>query len=383
MIYLDNAATTSPKPAPVITAVDFALRRYCANPGRSGHSASVAAAQAVYRARRNLADFFDLPQEENVVFTSNCTAALNTVMMGILRQGDHAVISSMEHNSVLRPLEQLRQKGMITYSIAPVGASDEETIDAFRTAVNSRTRLIICTHASNVFGTLLPVRRLCALAHSNGILFCLDAAQSAGVLPISMSEDHFDYVCCAGHKGLYGPMGTGVLLINSNTPIPEPLTAGGTGSESYDPSMPSYLPDRLESGTLNVPGVLGLLAGADFVRQRGVENILRKELSHIRTLYDRLSRMERIRLMTPHPDERLCAPVLSFAVDGADSETVADYLSRSHHIAVRAGLHCAPLAHRHMGSEKGGTVRVSPSVFTSDREMQLFISAMNKFVHSS
>lgn len=382
MIYLDNAATTNPKPASVIHAVDRALRRYCANPGRSGHSASAAASQAVYHARRNTADFFGMPQEENVVFTPNCTAALNTVIKGVLRQGDHAVISSMEHNSVLRPLEQLKQAGKITYSVAAVGATDDETIDAFRGAINSHTRLIICTHASNVFGTILPVRRLCALAHSNGILFCLDAAQSAGVLPISMSEDRYDYVCCAGHKGLYGPMGTGVLLINSAV-IPDPLTAGGTGSESSDPMMPSYLPDRLESGTLNVPGIVGLNAGIDFVRQYGQEKIYQKELAHIRVLYDQLRRMKRVRLLTAHPDERLCAPVLSFAVEGTDSETVAEYLSRSHQIAVRAGLHCAPLAHRQSGTELGGTVRVAPSVFTTNPEIQNFIKAMNKFVHSS
>ena len=383
MIYLDNAATTNPKPASVIQAVNRALRLYSANPGRSGHAPSVSAAEAVYRARENIAQFFGLSQTENVIFTHNCTAALNTVIKGVLRQGDHVVISSLEHNSVLRPLEQLSQSCVITYSVAPVGQDADITIASFRGALNGRTRMIVCTHASNVFGSILPVRRLCALAHSNGILFCLDAAQSAGVLPIDIGQDGYDYVCCAGHKGLYGPMGTGLLLIGGHAPVPDPLIAGGTGSESSDPLTPDYLPDRLESGTLNVPGIVGLSAGTDFVRRQGIANLCRKELAHIHFLYDRLKETDRVRLYTPHPDEVPVAPVLSFSVDGVDSETVAAYLDRHDQIALRAGLHCAPLAHKHMGSETGGTVRVAPSVFTTHQEIQILIKALNKFVHLS
>ena len=382
MIYLDNAATTNPKPSSVILAVSRMMRDHSANPGRSGHSASVAAAQEVYRVRRNIADFFHLPNEENVIFTNNCTAAINTVVKGILRPGDHVVISSLEHNAVLRPLEQLRKKGVITYDIAAVGDTAEETIDSFRRAINSRTRMMICTHASNVFGTILPVRRLCALAHSYGVLFCLDAAQSAGVLPIDLADDGYDYVCCAGHKGLYGLMGTGLLLINTEI-LPEPLTAGGTGSESWDPSMPDYLPDRLESGTLNVPGIVGLSSGVDFVRRMGIAAIYQKDMGHIRFLHDQLRQIERVRLFTPYPKEMDYAPVLSFSIDGTDSETVASYLDRQYHIAVRAGLHCAPLAHRHYGSEQGGTVRIAPSAFTTRQEMQILINAVNKFAHLS
>ena len=341
---------------------------------------SMKAAQAVYKARSGLAAFFNVPQPENVIFTGNCTAALNTVIKGVLKPGDHVIISSMEHNSVLRPLESLKQRGVITYSIAKAGKTDDDTVDAFRRAVNSRTRLIVCTHASNVFGTILPVRRLCALAHSYGILFCLDAAQSAGVLGIDMLDDGYDFVCCAGHKGLYGPMGTGLLLIRGGAVI-DPLTEGGTGSASAEAVMPDYLPDRLESGTLNVPGIIGLSAGAGFVLQQGMESIYKKEIDHISYLHSALSSMKKIRLYTPHPHDRACAPVLSFAVDGADSETAAEYLSRDHGIAVRAGLHCAPLAHRHMGTEQGGTVRVAPSVFTTRRELQLFVNALNKFAH--
>ena len=380
MIYLDNAATTSPKPPSVIRAVEHALRSFSANPGRSGHTPSVKAAEEVFRTRRNIAEFFRTPNEENVIFTGNCTAALNTVIKGILRQGDHVVISSLEHNSVLRPLESLKSKGIITYSIASVGKTDEDTLNAFRSVINSHTRLMICTHASNVFGTILPVRRLCALAHSYGILFCLDAAQSAGVLPIDVAEDHFDYVCCAGHKGLYGPMGTGLLLINSEY-MPDPLTEGGTGSASADPLMPSYLPDRLESGTLNVPGIIGLNAGVSFVKSKGINRIYQKEMDDIRFLYEQMSKIDGVHLYTPRPGDQPSAPVLSFTIKEKDSETVAAYLNRQHGIAVRAGLHCAPLAHRHMGTESGGTVRVAPSVFTTRQELLFFINAVKNFAH--
>ena len=382
MIYLDNAATTAPKPPSVITAVENAMRRYNANPGRSGHAASVTAAQKIYSVRSRIAAFFGLSQEENVVFTANCTAALNTVIRGVLQKGDHVILSSLEHNAVLRPLESLSRQGIISYSVAPVGDTAEETIDAFRNALNSRTRMIICTHASNVFGTVLPVRRLCALAHSYGVLFCLDAAQSAGVLPIHMGEDGFDYVCCPGHKGLYGPMGTGLLLIGCDT-IPRPLTEGGTGSASADSVMPDYLPDRLESGTLNVPGILGLAAGVDFVSRKGIADILNHETSLIRYLYEGLGGIKGLRLYTPLSKGAVTAPLLSFTVDGKDSESSADFLNSRYGIAVRSGLHCAPLAHRSMGTIAGGTVRVSPSVFTKRQEIQIFINAVNKFVQLS
>lgn len=379
MIYLDNAATTSPKPAAVINAVTDALRRRSANPGRSGHALSVAAAEEVYRARQKIAAFFNAEHEENVIFTDKCTTALNTVIKGVLRQGDHVVISSLEHNAVLRPVERLRRQGVITYTVAAVQDTDDGTLESFRSAINSRTKLIVCTHASNVFGTILPVRRLCALAHSYGILFCLDAAQSAGVLPIDMREDGYDFVCCAGHKGLYGPMGTGLLLIGGSE-VPEPLIEGGTGSASADADMPAFLPDRLESGTLNVPGIAGLAAGVDFVSRMGIGRIYRQEISHIRYLREGLRGVRKIRLYGDDPDDRLTAPVLSFSIDDTDSETAAQFLGDQYGIAVRAGLHCAPLAHRRMGTQERGTVRISPSVFTTRQEIQKLISAVKKFV---
>lgn len=380
MIYLDNAATTSPKPPAVIAAVNGALLNYSANPGRGGHAPSVRTAQEIFRARRTAASFFHMEQEENVIFTDSCTTALNTVFKGVLNPGDHVILSSLEHNAVLRPLESLRRSGVISYTVAEVASSDDETLESFRRAFNQRTRMIVCTHASNVFGTILPVRRLCALAHSYGALFCLDAAQSAGVLPIHIVDDGYDYVCCAGHKGLYGPMGTGMLFINCDV-LPRPLTEGGTGSASADAAMPAYLPDRLESGTPNVPGIIGLAAGIGYVNSKGIEAIYRQESEHVRFLFDGLSHMKRIRVYSPLSEGRATAPLLSFTVEGIDSETVAAYLSKHYGIAVRAGLHCAPLAHRSMGTLDQGTVRVSPSVFTTRQNIRNFLFAVNKFVH--
>ena len=379
MIYLDNSATTSPKPQNVIHAVNRAVRSFSANPGRGGHKLSVLTAQEIYKARQNIADFFHVPKEENVIFTPGCTASLNTVMKGVLKKGDHVILSSLEHNSVLRPLERMKQRGYITYSIANVDPDDDITVNNFRNQINERTRLMVCTHASNVFGTVLPVERLCALAHSYGILFCVDAAQSAGVLDINVEESGFDYVCCAGHKGLYGPMGIGLLIVNSDT-IPDTLIEGGTGSDSSNPLMPDYYPDRFESGTLNVPGILGLSAGIDFVHSKGLDQIYRHETALIRFAYERLRNIKGVQLYTEYPEIGQYAPVLSFAIKDKSSEEVASYLDSRYGIAVRAGLHCAPLAHRSMGTEELGTVRISPSVFTSRQDIQILVNAVNKIV---
>lgn len=379
MIYLDNSATTSPKPQSVINAVNRAVRNFSANPGRGGHKLSVLTAHEIYKARQNIADFFHVPEEENVIFSPGCTASLNTVMKGVLKKGDHVILSSLEHNSVLRPLEKMKQRGYITYSIAGVDPDDDITVNNFRNQINERTHLMVCTHASNVFGTVLPVERLCALAHSYGILFCVDAAQSAGVLDINVEESGFDYVCCAGHKGLYGPMGIGLLIVNSDT-IPDTLIEGGTGSDSSNPLMPEYYPDRFESGTLNVPGILGLSAGIDFVRTKGLDQIYRHETALIRFAYERLRNVKGVQLYKEYPEIGQYAPVLSFAIKDKNSEEVASYLDSRYGIAVRAGLHCAPLAHRSMGTEELGTVRISPSVFTSRQDIQILVNAVNKIV---
>lgn len=378
MIYLDNSATTFPKPLSVINAVNESMRYYSANPGRSGHSLSLKAAQHIYDCRRVVCKLFNVNDESKVIFTSGCTHSLNTVIKGILKKGDHCVISALEHNSVLRPLEKLKERG-VSYTVATVYPEDDEkTIDSFRQSFTEKTKLVVCTHASNVFGIRLPVERICALCHTYGILFCLDAAQSAGVFNIDVDNQGYDFVCCAGHKGLYGPMGVGVLIINTDV-LPDSLIEGGTGSESQNLSQPDFTPDRYESGTLNVPGICGLKRGIDFVLSKKIMNIANKEMAHIRMLYHHLSKNKNIKLYTNMPTLEYYAPVLSFSVAGKTSEQVASYLNSRHNIAVRAGLHCAPLAHKMMNTLDNGTVRVSVSDFTTVNDIKKLIYALNNF----
>lgn len=377
MIYLDNSATTYPKPPQVIRAVNEASSRYGFNPGRGGYRQSLKTAEKIYNVRTKAKEFFGVYDETGVIFTSGCTDALNTVIKGVLHKGDHVVISSLEHNAVVRPLYRLKEQGIITYSVAKSGKNDEETLQNFREKINSHTRLMICTHASNVFGTRLPVERLCALAHSNGILFCLDAAQSAGIFDIDLSRDGYDFVCCAGHKYLYGPMGIGLLLLG-NDRIIDTLREGGTGSESSSFEMPRYYPDRMEAGTLNVPGIIGLGAGLSFVSRRGIDRIYRSESAWIRQLYRQLSSITSIKLYTEESKLDRNAPVLSFTVNGKDSEEIARILGESYDISVRGGLHCAPLAHQTMETSETGTVRIAPSIFSTENDRLLLVNSLRK-----
>ncbi len=367
MIYLDNAATTWPKPLPVVRAMDEALRRYGANPGRGGHSMGLAASQEVYRCRETAARLFHLSDPSGVIFTLNCTMALNMVLKGLLRTGGRAVVSSLEHNAVMRPLNALSTSGPI-YDVARVAEGDDDaTVEAFRRCIRPSTRVIVCTHASNVFGTRLPIRRLGQLAREYGLPFVVDAAQTGGVLPIDMEEDNIHFLCLAGHKGLYGPMGTGMLLCRGSYWLP-PFIEGGTGSRSLELVQPSDLPDRLESGTPNTPGICGLRAGMELVLSRSPQRIARRESALMCRLYRRVKEVPRIRLYTGMPELERSAPVLSLNVEGYGSEKTAALLNRQG-IAVRAGLHCAPCAHQHYGTLPGGTVRFAPSLFTTEAEI--------------
>ena len=376
MIYFDNGATTYPKPQSVINAVDYAMRS-CANPGRSGHGLSLRSSEIIYECRKNLAQLFDTDKPENIIFTNNCTTALNTVINGVLRPGDHVIISSLEHNAVLRPVAALD----VEYSVAEVvEGDDEKTIDNFRDLINAKTKMMICTHASNVFGIRLPIERLGALCRIYGILFCVDAAQTAGVLPVSLKNTDIDYLCAAGHKGLYGPMGTGVMIINSDT-IPDCLTRGGTGSFSADVSQPETLPDKFESGTPNVSGIAGLNEGVKFVMGRGAENIESYESSLAQRLYNGLKRNNKVILYTDPPENGKNSPVISFNIEGMDCEEVSDILDRRYDIAVRSGLHCAPLAHKSRGTLESGTVRAVISVFNNRAQIEYFLNSINKIAN--
>ena len=382
MIYWDNAATTYPKPAAVQQAVAEALQQYGANPGRGGHAMSLATSEQLYRCREAAAAFFGLSDPTGVIFTPNCTAGLNLVIRGLLADGGRVVISDLEHNAVWRPVHGLSPR-FPRYDVAAWDADEEVLVENFRRAIRADTRLIVCTHASNVFGVTFPIRRLAELAHRYGLLLCVDAAQSAGVLPIHMEEDGIDYLCVAAHKGLYAPMGTGLLLCRERERI-SPLLRGGTGSYSRLPEQPHELPDRLESGTPNTPGLCGLLAGLEFVRAQGRERIYRHELGLLQQLYDRLRELPGIRLYTPRPAVGRSAPVLSLNVEGVPSEQVGEALAAAQ-IAVRAGLHCAPLAHTRFGTLPDGTVRLAPSAFSTANEVEqickFFIHFTQKTLH--
>lgn len=377
MIYLDNAATTFPKPTSVVREVNMAMTRYGANPGRSGHDLAMKAGKMIYDCRNKLAHLFNVPNDENIVFTLNCTHSINMVLKGLLKEGDHVVISDLEHNSVTRPLKAMEKMG-VTFTKATVYENNNDaTVDSFRRAINGNTRLIACTHASNVWGIRLPIERLSALAHEYGIEIMVDAAQSAGVVPIDFSNSGIDYLCIPGHKGLYGPTGTGVMISKHPEKL-TPLMQGGTGSSSISFEHPDFMPDKFECGTLNVIGISGLLRGVEFVKSKGEKRIFSHEMKLVKKLYENLSVIKNVELYTEYPNEEYCVPVLSFNLKNKNSEAVAQHLNKDYGIAVRAGLQCAPSAHLKMGTQESGTVRVSPSAFTTDYEIQRFSYAINK-----
>lgn len=375
MIYLDNAATTFPKPQSVIYASNEAMR-FAANPGRSGYKLALNASEKIFDCRQKAADFFNLENVENCILTPSCTVSLNTVIYGIFKKGDHAVISSLEHNSVLRPVKKLSDSGLITYDVAEVFAGDDDkTVDSFRKCMNDKTKLVICTHASNVFGLKLPVKRIAALCKYYGVLFCLDCAQSAGVVPIDIADMGADFICVPGHKGLYGPMGTGLLLINTEQ-IPDSLYQGGTGSSTLDFKEPEILPDKFESGTVNLSGFAGLSKGIDFVRLKTPSVIYNHEMKLTRRLYQKLRTIRGVELYTNLPDIEHFVPLLSFNISDKDPNTVADILDKKFGICVRSGFHCSPIAHKFMGTGDRGTIRVCPSAFTREKEIDGLVNAV-------
>ncbi|MEE1006776.1 MAG: aminotransferase class V-fold PLP-dependent enzyme [Acutalibacteraceae bacterium] len=372
MIYFDNAATTGKKPSGVIRAVDGALKELSSNPGRSGHTPSLKAADAVYSVREKTAEFFGASGAENVVFTLNCTHSINCVIKGVLKKGEHAVTSSLEHNSVIRPLI----KEGIPFDTAYVSLTDDrETLREFERKIRPNTRLVICTGASNVLGKTLPIAEIGALCRDRGVLFAVDAAQIAGVMPINMREMNIDYLCVAPHKGLYAPMGIGVLICEK--PIENTIIEGGTGTNSAELVQPESLPERLESGTVNVPEIMGLSAGIDYVKGIGIKKIYTHEMKLIRYLYKELSKIDRVQLYAPEPKDGAYAPVLSFNVYGKTSAEVSQYLNGKG-IAVRGGLHCAPLAHRQIGTLERGAVRISVAAFNTSAEAASLIKAIKQ-----
>ncbi len=368
MIYLDNAATTGKKPPNVINAVNSALKYYCVNPGRSGHTLSIKASEKIYNTRLKTANFFGFDKPENVIFTLNCTNSLNIVLKGLLSSGDHVLISNLEHNAVVRPLMELNKNHGVQFDVINAFADDIKS--ELKEKVRANTKLIVSTHVSNVCGKVLPIKEIGNFAKEHGILFCVDAAQSAGVLPINIKEMNIDYLCVAAHKGLYAPMGLGVLIISGKTP--KTLLQGGTGTNSIDLNQPLDMPESFESGTVNLPAIFGLSAGIDYINNKGLKQILTHEKMLCERFYNSLKNNENIMFFGYSSHN---APVVSFNVKNYSSEEVGAYLNKNN-IAVRTGLHCAPLAHKSLNTLKTGTVRISPSVFNNTAEIEKIISLL-------
>lgn len=381
MIYLDNAATTFPKPMSVTRAVDEALKKYGANPGRSGHEMTLKTSEEIYRCRKKAAAMFGAESAQDVAFTLNCTYALNMAIKGSIKQGCHVITSNLEHNAVIRPLYALQKQGIITFDVARVIPNDSEaTVKEFERLIRPNTSVIVCTHVSNVFGVVVPVGEIGSMAAQRGITFIVDAAQSAGVLPVSLKGMNIDYLCMPGHKGLYGPMGTG-LLISSKGGQLSTIIEGGTGSMSEDYNQPDFMPDRLESGTVNTAGIIGLSAGLDFISRKGIESLYYSELRLTQMLFDGIKAQGNIEFYTPRPVSPYYAPVLSFNISNLPSGETGELLAEKG-IAVRAGLHCAPLAHNSFGTIRNGTVRMCPSAFTTRQEIERTVSAVTKIAKS-
>lgn len=372
MVYLDNAATTYPKPPSVISKNSYALVNYGANPGRSGHKLSMETGEAVYNARKLCGDFFGA-QTENVCFMLNCTEAINTALKGLSEPKCHYIASDLEHNAVLRPLTALSKKDGITFSIAKVSDRDDETVMNFKRLIKPETKAIVCTAASNVTGKILPYRRIAELCKKNNICFILDAAQGAGVLPISLA-DGINIICAAGHKGLYGPMGTGLMITDGKFRL-QTLIEGGTGSASKDPEMPEFMPDRFEGGTINTSGAIALGAGVAFVNEKGISTIYEHEWQLCSYAHGQLRKIRDIILYGSFT--RKNAPLFSFNIRGLPADRTAELLSESGYY-LRGGFHCAYLAHRKLGTLDSGTVRFAPSVYTTKGEVNGFIRAVRR-----
>lgn len=367
MIYFDNAATTYPKPPAVLAAMSRALVRYGANPGRAGHTMSMETAAAVYDAREKCAEFFGATPE-NTVFMPNCTFALNTAIKGIMTENSHAVVSDIEHNAVLRPLFAISKCRGVSYTQAVTG-SDDETAEAFGRSINRRTKAVICTLAGNVTGRIMPVKRIAEICRERGICFIVDAAQGAGVIPLKLS-DGINIICAAGHKGLYGPMGTGLLVTDGKYRL-STLVEGGTGSLSKELAQPDFLPDRFESGTINTAGAISLGAGVDFVNSKGIDNIRAHESALCRQFFGSVSELPHIKLYSDSFDERF-APVIPFNIGDMPAERAAAMLSDAG-FALRGGFHCAYPAHRKIGTTSQGAVRFAPSVFSTPAEVRALV----------
>lgn len=372
MIYLDNAASSFPKPRPVIKAVTRALGTLWGNPGRAGHKKAAAAMRLIYETRVALAELLGLSAIERIVFTKNATEGLNIALKGLLEPGDTVAISRLEHNSIIRPLHTLKKSG-VNVIYAPEdenGLPDPSKIPD--------VKMLAVTGASNVTGAILDTKAVGEACARKGVILLVDAAQSAGSIPFDTSR--IDILVGTGHKALLGPQGVGFAWFREGV-TPEPFIEGGTGSDSESDLTPSYLPDRFEAGTMNTPGIAGLKAGVEYVKNLTVQGIRRKEISLVSMIFDALSRERNVTVYGPSDPARR-ASLVTFNVHGRDPALIAAALDKRG-VAVRAGLHCAPEAHKLAGAFPEGALRVSPGAMTRTRDVEAFIKILRRIIRDS
>lgn len=374
--YLDNAATSFPKPRGVAASITNCLTNYCGNAGRGSHQLSLLAAKKIYECRVEICSLVGADAPENVIFVPSCTYGLNMVIKGLLRLGDHVLISDMEHNSVYRPIKKLSDEGKITYDVFSFLSAADKSPEALEVElerkIKPRTRLLVCAHQSNICSLSLPIEKIGEICKKNHILFALDTAQSIGHSSIDMKKHGIDFLIAPSHKGLYGPQGCGFVVINSKE-LPDTLVEGGSGVNSLDFSMPRDLPDRFEAGTLPLPSIVGLCEGIKEVKRLGVNDISSHERGLFRLLRDGLMNVRGAKVYLPEHEGN----TLLFNIGDIPCTELGAFLD-SRGICVRSGFHCAALAHRSLGTEKRGAVRASFGIFNSQRDVERLLAACSE-----
>lgn len=376
MIYFDNAATSYPKPDKVYEEMNRCMREYCANPGRGGHAMSIASGKAVMQARDTISSFFNFNDPMRLCFTKNATEALNIAIKGCLKPGDHVITTCMEHNSVIRPLKALERDSGISISIIKGNMYGEIDIEDLRRSIRADTKLIVSTLSSNVNGIIMPVKDIGLIAREKGIPFLVDASQGAGTIKIDVQEMNIDMLAFPGHKALLGPQGIGGLYVKEGIKITS-LMEGGTGSNSESVYQPEIMPDYLESGTLNTPGIVGLGCGIEFINSFGMDNMRQYKHLLLQRLYEGCEDIKAIKLYSRKEAGRNSG-VVAFNFEEVDSSEISYVLDKVYKIASRAGLHCAPLAHETLGTQKSGIVRLSIGCFNTIEEVDSVLSALNE-----
>lgn len=378
VIYLDHAATSWPKAPGVDKAMLEILNGPSASSGRGNHGMALQAGRTLFRTRSSLAQLFNVANPNDIAFTSNTTEALNLAIKGIIQPGDHVIATMVEHNSVRRPLEYLKRTKGISVDYLHVNEKGELSFEELQSKFRSNTRLVVCTHSSNLLGNILPIQEISHMAHQHGAVMLLDAAQTAGVYPIDVNQMEIDLLAFPGHKGLMGPQGTGGLYISPQVDL-EPLLHGGTGSQSEALEQPLVRPDRYEAGTANTVGIAGLGAAVKFVKGQGVERIFDHEWKLTQRLMEELNRISSVSILGPELGQPRTG-LISFNIHGFDAAELAFILDRNFGIAVRAGYHCTPLGHITSGTSKGGAVRASVGYTTTEEEISALIAAIESIV---